>query len=243
MCGRKETEGLRAGHEQEVQGGDLRIVGRVELGILGVIVTHIFQADPGGIELILLNIIARRRPAEIVAGANAGQDLDEAGGLLTVYAFQAGGAHEASVCNPKFAGQGDGQIDGEICQEDILALIKGLNQRGVLLKPGRAGVGNGEGLPVVFGPGFGPVDFDILDRDALGDAGAMDRDGDPLFTLSGLDLVAIAPAVLVILDIVIEDEQISARHLVKISTPGDIGGLQDDNVHSRSTAPVVLNTW
>ena len=81
-------------------------------------------------------------------------------------------------------------------------------------------------------PRLGPVNAHILDGDTLHDTFAMHRDGEPLFALMGLDLVAVAPAMFVVLNIIIKDKQISAANLIEISPPGNIGRLQDDNVHS-----------
>ncbi len=57
---------------------------------------------------------------------------------------------------------------------------------------------------MLFGPGFAPVDPYILDRYPLRHAFAVHRDGDPLLALDCFDLVAVAPAMFVILHIVIE---------------------------------------
>jgi len=59
----------------------------------------------------------------------------------------------------------------------------------------------------------------------------MDRGRQPLFALIRLDLVAVSPAMFVILNIIIEYKKISPTDLVKISTSWNAGGVQDDQIH------------
>src|SRR5215208_4119413 len=80
-------------------------------------------------------------------------------------------------------------------------------------------------------PRLGPVDAHIFNGSSLGYALAVDRDGEPLFALCSLDLVAVAPAVLVILHIIVEDKQIGAADLIKITAPRNIRRLQNNDVH------------
>jgi hypothetical protein len=74
-------------------------------------------------------------------------------------------------------------------------------------------------------PGFGPVNPHILDRDTLRYPFRMNRNRQPLPALVSLDLVAIPPTVFVILNVVIENKQVSPANLVKVTAPGDIRGL------------------
>ena len=76
-----------------------------------------------------------------------------------------------------------------------------------------------------FGPVLAPVNLNIHDRDPLCHAFAVDGDSQPLFSLGSFDLVAVAPAIFVILHIIVEDEQISLADLVEIAAPGDVGWL------------------
>ena len=75
-------------------------------------------------------------------------------------------------------------------------------------------------------PGLAPVDEDLVDGSVLDRrAATVDWDGQPLNPLMGLDAVAIAPTVLVVLDIIIKDENVSLIDLVEIAAPGDVRGL------------------
>jgi hypothetical protein len=60
----------------------------------------------------------------------------------------------------------------------------------------------------------------------------MNRDGDPLPSLRGLDLVSIPPAMLVVLHVIVKNEEVGAADLVEIAPPRQIGRLQDYNFHS-----------
>src|SRR6185503_15169804 len=85
---------------------------------------------------------------------------------------------------------------------------------------------------MILPPGLGPVDPHILDGDSFRHSFAMHRDRQPLFALRGFDLIAIAPAMFIILHVIIKNEQIRLADLTKVSAPRNIGGLQNDNVHS-----------
>lgn len=84
-------------------------------------------------------------------------------------------------------------------------------------------------LPVFLIPWPVPADADLVDRYMRGlSAMAMYRNGQPGGTMGRLDAITIAPAALIVLYIVIKDEDIGFLDLVKITTPGDVGGLQDN---------------
>src|SRR5215467_11446967 len=53
-----------------------------------------------------------------------------------------------------------------------------------------------------------------------------DGDGEPEQSLVGLDAVAIPPAVLVVLDVVVEDEDVALVERVEVAEPGEIAGLE-----------------
>ena len=82
--------------------------------------------------------------------------------------------------------------------------------------------------PVLLVPGSLPADVDLVNGYVF-DLGAMtvDRDGEPLGSTGCFDPVAIAPAPLIILDVIIEYEDIRFQDLVEVASPGDIGGLED----------------
>jgi len=52
----------------------------------------------------------------------------------------------------------------------------------------------------------------------------MHRNGQPLFALCSFDLVAIPPAMFIVLNIVIKDKKVSFADLMKIASPGNIRG-------------------
>src|ERR1700690_1548540 len=89
-------------------------------------------------------------------------------------------------------------------------------------------------------PGFAPVYFHIPDLDPVRHARAVHGNGQPLFSLRTFDLIAVPPAMLVILHVIIENEQVGAAYHVKIPAPWNIGRLQYDDDHS--PASVVLLT-
>src|SRR5215211_4222381 len=84
---------------------------------------------------------------------------------------------------------------------------------------------------MIIRPSGRPVNPHIFYRDSLCYAFAMYRDGQPPFSLRGLDLVAVAPAVLIILHVIIENKKIGAADLIKVPAPGNVGGLNNGDVH------------
>jgi hypothetical protein len=59
-----------------------------------------------------------------------------------------------------------------------------------------------------------------------------DRNRQPHRTIHGFDAVTIAPAMFVILNIVIENKNIRFVDLMKISPPWDVIWLVDDTLHT-----------
>ncbi len=203
----------------------------MELRIFRVIVIHVFQCDPGGSKFIVLDVIPGGWSADIVVCAHLRQDLHEPVGFLPGR-FHLRRAHEACMLDAQFACQGNRQVDREIRQEDILALVEGFEQWGIGPEKRRPPIGKGQCLPVGFVPGLAPIDLHLFDRDRLfHHAGAVHRDGQPLPALRRFDLVAIAPAVFIVLDIIVKNKYIRPVDLVEIPTPGDVGWLQDDTIH------------
>src|ERR1041385_6811445 len=113
----------------------------------------------------------------------------------------------------------------------MMTFIKRFYKWQIFLETRSFGIGNGNRFEMALHPRLGPIDTYILNRYALRYSLAMDWNGKPLFTLMSLDLITIAPAMFIILNIIIENKQICSSNLVEISTPGNIRGLQDNNVH------------
>jgi hypothetical protein len=84
---------------------------------------------------------------------------------------------------------------------------------------------------MIFRPRPGPINTHIPDQRSIRYPLRVHGNRQPLFSLMGLDLVSVAPAMLIILHIIVKDEYIRAADLIKIPPPGNIGRLQDDNVH------------
>ncbi len=165
--------------------------------------------------------------------ADLRQDLDQAVGLLAVHAGDFGRAQETRLVEAQFAGQRDRGFDGEVGQRFIAAGVERFQQGQVSLEIRRFVVGNSQGLEMILRPGLRPVNFHILDGNPFGHTFAVDWDGQPLLALRGLDLVAVAPAMLIVLNVVVEDEQVGAADLVEVAAPGNVRGLEDDDVHFR----------
>ena len=77
-------------------------------------------------------------------------------------------------------------------------------------------------------------DAHLVDRQAGDDVAACgDRDRQPVRAVGGLDPVAVAPAVLVVLHVVVEDEDVRLLDLVEVAAPGDIRRLEDARTSPR----------
>src|SRR6266576_3718099 len=55
----------------------------------------------------------------------------------------------------------------------------------------------------------------------------VDRDGQPMGASWRLDAISVAPTVLVVLNIVVEDEYVRTMDEIKVPTPRDVGRLND----------------
>lgn len=115
-----------------------------------------------------------------------------------------------------------------------MTFVEGSEECGDLTEVRSSGVRDGQRFYVVRSPDFRPINLDLFYQPALGRPGTVDRDGQPLLPLYGLDLIAVAPTVLVVLNIIVEDEKVCSMDLVENSAPGDVGRLQDDYIHGRS---------
>ena len=56
---------------------------------------------------------------------------------------------------------------------------------------------------------------------------ATSRYRNPFRTLIGLDLVAIAPIILRVLEVIVENEQVSIMNDIEVALPGDVIRLED----------------
>ena len=59
----------------------------------------------------------------------------------------------------------------------------------------------------------------------------LNGNGEPLWTDWCANPISMSPATFVELHVVIEDEYICAANLVKVSSPRDVGGLQNYALH------------
>ena len=92
--------------------------------------------------------------------------------------------------------------------------------------------------PVLAGPVPAPDAADLVDRRALDHvAGGGHRDREPDRAVRGLDAVAVAPAVLVVLDVVVEDEDVRLLDLVEVPAPGNVGRLDDGELQAQRSYP------
>jgi hypothetical protein len=94
-----------------------------------------------------------------------------------------------------------------------------------------------DGFEMSLVPGFVPHNPDLVNGNIpCLRAAAVDRNGQPLFPMRGFDLIPVPPAALVVLDIIIKNKQVGAPNLIENSPPGDIGRLQNDDVHLPATS-------
>ena len=135
------------------------------------------------------------------------------------------------MCISQLPCQGDGQIDCEISQVFIAALIKVLKERQVPGKVRRLFIRMSNGIPMRLIPGSISDDADLVDGNVLRlRPMAVDRNRQPLPATRGLDPVAVTPTTLVILHVVIKDKQIGPPDLVKIASPRNVGRLQNYSI-------------
>src|SRR5215468_11670742 len=69
-------------------------------------------------------------------------------------------------------------------------------------------------------------DRHVMRMNALGD----DGDGQPLETICRLDLIAISPAMLIVLDTIVENKDVGLLNLMKVTAPRDVARLQNHTV-------------
>src|SRR5687768_7964439 len=127
--------------------------------------------------------------------------------------------------------QNDASLNRKVRQKFVTAFIERFQKRKIFLEIRSLTVGKSQGFKMTFRPRLGPINTHISDGCAIRYAPGVDRNRQPLFSLMSLDLIAVTPAMLIVLHIIIEDKQIRAADLVKIAPPGNVGRLQDDNVH------------
>src|SRR5688572_10541801 len=143
-------------------------------------------------------------------GSHILEDLDQTLGLLSGDVWDFRGAYELRVGNTHFARDPSRQPYGEIRQKGIPTLINGIKPRSVGGEVRRLFVREGERLEVILRPRFRPVHPHLINRNSLCDALAMNWNREPLFALRSLDLITIAPAMFIILHVIVKDEQIRA---------------------------------
>src|ERR1017187_1016757 len=83
-------------------------------------------------------------------------------------------------------------------------------------------------LPRVIRDETNVLDWSVIRVNATGDHG----NRQPLQAVRGLDLVAVSPAVLVVLDAVVEDEDVGFLNLMKVAAPRYVTRLKNDTIHN-----------
>jgi hypothetical protein len=133
--------------------------------------------------------------------------------------------------------EGNREVNREIRKEFVAALIKGLKQRQVALEVRRSRVRMLQRFQMTLIPGVMPGNPNLVDGYIFDlRAAAMDRNRQPLLALWRFDLITVPPATFIVLHIIIKNEQIGAINLIKISSPGNVRWLENDNVHFSTTS-------
>ena len=97
-----------------------------------------------------------------------------------------------------------------------------------LLEGAGLGVVDPERLQMLARPGLACIDARVaVGRQSL--AVGQHGDGEPERPLVRLDAVAVSPAMLVVLDIVVEDEDVALVELIEVAEPRQVAGLEDDD--------------
>src|SRR5689334_18705443 len=97
-----------------------------------------------------------------------------------------------------------------------------------------------ERFQVILTPWIVPRDLNLINRNIFRlRPMTMNGDRQPLFATGRLDLIAIAPTALIILDIIVKNKQVGAADLVKIAAPRNIGGLENNNFHLPTTLSIM----
>src|SRR5271157_337697 len=126
----------------------------------------------------------------------------------------------------KFAGQGNCKINSKVRQEFILTVVKLFQQRQILFEIWSLVISILQGLEMICIPGMFLHNAYIVNGNLFHlCATAMDGNSQPLFALRCLDLIPIAPAMFVILNIIVKNKKVGVADLVKITTPGNVRWL------------------
>src|SRR5207302_844444 len=80
------------------------------------------------------------------------------------------------------------------------------------------------------------VRLDILDQQSMRGAATADRDRQPLRTARRLHAIPVAPAVLVVLHVVVENEDIGTADEIEIAAPWDVRRLHDHASHANGSS-------
>ncbi len=197
----------------------------MRLLVIGVsAVVHPFDGDSLGPESGLVKIVVRGGTGQVAVGTG-----------LSAQAHQALVAVAAKVELARVADRGRDakqsadradQADVDLAETTHVAQL--MEQRlqgiGTILDVACLGVVLPEGAPVL-AKTAGLGNLGLLD--GLLKAALPYRHRQPSFPLGGLDLVAVAPVVLGVLDAVVYDELIHRGNDVEIALPRDVVGLQD----------------
>ena len=89
-----------------------------------------------------------------------------------------------------------------------------------------------DGFKVNLVPGGFPYNADLMDGNILGlSAEDVNRNGQPLLAMRRFDLVAVAPATLIVLYVIVKNEQVRPLDLIEHTASWNVGRLQDNGVH------------
>src|SRR5436189_4906525 len=112
-------------HEKKVQDRDVRIVGRIQLRIAGIVIDHILQRNTLSREHGFVKIIPGGRTADVVGCFDALEYAQKAIRLCS-WRLQSGRAYEFGFCYAQFGCNGDGEVDREVREEFVTIRVDGL---------------------------------------------------------------------------------------------------------------------
>src|SRR5215468_3019421 len=212
-------------HEQ-VDHGQVRHERSMQLRIHGMPVVMILDSDAVGGELRLVQVTVGGIAREIAVGTERAADVEEP--LRPLAPDAELGAPQNAPLEPEETAQRIEERAVQVAEMGPWPLehgLQGLDYRGESRGPRVAAP---ERLEMLAGPRLASVDARLpVGRLAL--ATGKDGDGEPEQALVGFDAVAVPPAVLVVLDVVVEDEDVALGELVKVAEPGEIAGLEHDH--------------
>lgn len=110
--------------------------------------------------------------------------------------------------------------------------VEFLHQRRIAVKVRGSPIVLSKAFEVLFGPILSWVNSHLVNRNVFfHNALGHDRYGEPLTAAWCFNAIAVSPAMLIILNVVVKYEHIRLINLMEIAPPRDVGWLQNDAVH------------